>query len=651
MIARSRHLLFFLLPCCLIIAHSSLLHAQQLSTTSKRAEKFFYSSYDAYQARALDRALADAKKAVDLDPIFVEAYILMGDIHAEGKEFDKAIASYETAIRTGRNFFPGLFATLANLQLVTGRYADAKANFIRFIDSDGIPAARKKMAQQAVVSCDFALDRIAHPVPFEPSSLGDSINTQYDEYVNAMTADGEYLYFTRKNPSNSMTIDRGQEFEEDFYQAARIDTGWRKAQELGPPINTHGNEGALNISPDGKYLFFAGCNRDDGYGSCDIYWSRRTGNRWSEPQNLGETVNSPQWDSQPSFSSDGRTLFFASKRPGGKGSSDIWLTRLLDNGTWSVPENLGDSVNTRVEEMAPFIHPDGRTLYFASRGFPGMGGFDLFITRLQAGGRWQKPANLGYPINTFSDELTLVVSSRGDLAYISSDKLGGRGRQDIYRFPLYPGARPLLTNYLKGTVFDAETGRKLEARFELIDLSSSIATLESFSDRETGSFLVVLPSERDYALNVSKEGYLFHSEHFVLTGAHPREQPYLMDIPLKPIRVGEAVVLKNIFFDTDKFTLKEESVAELQKLILFLGQNPSLKIEISGHTDHVGSAGHNLELSENRAKAVYLYLTGHGIADQRLSYAGFGFSRPIDDNATVEGRSNNRRTEFKIIAN
>ena len=436
-----------------------------------------------------------------------------------------------------------------------------------------------------------------------------------------------------------------------FYIAHHSDSAWRKALNLGPPINTHGNEGALTLSPDGKYLFFAACNRDDGLGSCDIYWARRQGKSWSEPENLGPVVNSPQWDSQPTFSSDGKTLYFASKRRGGKGSSDIWKTELQSDEQWSIPVNLGDSINTRAEEMAPFIHPDDQTLYFSSRGHPGLGGFDLYFTRKDIKGQWHRPVNMGYPINTHADELTLVVNAKGDLAYISSDIPGGKGRQDIYQFPLYKEARPLLTTYFKGIVYDVETNEKLEARFELIDLATSKICAQAWSDRVTGGFLLVLPTEKNYALNVSKDGYLFYSDNFFLTGTNSKGKPFIKNIPLKPIKIGESVILKNIFFDTDLYVLKDESLAELQKLLELLRKNPKLKIVINGHTDNVGSAEHNLELSKNRAKAVYEFLIQHEISKIRLSYAGFGFTQPIDVNTTEQGRANNRRTEFKVVGN
>ena len=624
---------------------------QQLTTRDKRAIKYFYTAIDAYQAKNIEKAIGEVKRAVAQDPLFTEAYILQGDIYAEDRDYEKAVDSYQAAVRTNNPFSPSLYFILANMQLSIGRYDDSRLNYLRFLEFDQIPEQKKRLAENNLKNCDFAIRCVANPVPFNPENLGDSVNSRFDEYINAITSDEQWLYFTRKNPRNSLTLDQNQEYEEDFYVSGRVDSAWREAVSLGAPINSHGNEGALNISPDGKYLFFAACNRDDGYGSCDIYWAKRSGERWTQPENLGPVVNSAQWDSQPSFSSDGKTLYFASKRAGGKGSSDIWKTELQPDGQWSAPVNLGDSVNSRSEEMAPFIHPDDQTLYFSSKGHPGLGGFDLFYSRKSMIGEWTRPVNLGYPINTHSDEITLIVNAKGTVAYISSDKLGGMGRQDVYRFLLYKEARPLLTTYFKGIVFDEETGDKLEARFELIDLATARTCTESSSDRETGTFLLVLPIEKNYALNVSKDGYLFYSDNFLLTGSNSQSRPFVKNIPLKPIKIGESVILKNIFFDTDQYVLKEESLAELQKLTGLLLKNPNLKIELRGHTDNVGTAEHNLELSRNRAKAVYDFLVQHDISATRLSFDGFGFSQPIDVNTTEQGRANNRRTEFKVVGN
>lgn len=636
--------LFFVLPA------SDAQPSGRFSTNSKKAEKQFLEAVDLYNFKDYPAALAELDRAIKTDPAFIEAYILKGDIKADQSNPEEALSFYRQALTINPDFDPNLYIIQGNLYVRTGRYQQAKESFQTYLAYAKGPAVRRAQVIDNIAGCDFGINAVSHPVPFNPVNLGDSINTGYDEYVNVITADDQMLYFTRKLPTGEITDDYHDGAEEDFFfSGRRPDSSWSAALNLGPPINTRGNEGAICISPDGQYLFFAACQRRDGYGSCDLYWAKKAGNRWTEPVNLGPVVNSDSWDSQPSFASDGKTLYFASKRPGGKGSSDIWMSTLLPSGEWTTPSNPGDSINTMKEEQSPFIHPDNQTLYFASRGHQGMGGFDLYYSRKASDGHWQAPVNLGYPINTHADEISLIVNAKGGIAYISSDKFGGKGRQDVYYFQLYKEAQPNPVTYLKGLVYDSETKSRLEARFELIDLGSGNSVVESRSDRITGMFLVAIPANRNYALNVSKEGYLFFSDHFSLTGIHEEAQPFLKNIPLQPIRVGESVVLKNIFFDTDNYELKPESYIELEKLTALLRSNPSLRIEISGHTDRIGSEAHNMELSKNRAKAVYDYLVNQGISPGRMTYAGYGFSRPVDTNETDQGRANNRRTEFGII--
>ena len=602
-----------------------------------------------YNAREYDQALKAVEKSIGYDRYFTEAFLLRGDIYSDQHLPEKAIESYQKAIYLNPDFSPGIYFSLANIELSMGNYRDAKKDYLKFLEYKDIPVQKKEKSLTQLKSCDFGIEAMAHPVPFNPVNLGDSINTIYDEYINAVTADGQQLYFTRAIPKDSQTIDQANEFEEEFFVSHLYDTIWGKSFDLGSPINTHGNEGAICISPDRQMLFFAACNRSDGNGSCDLYGSKKSGDRWTEPENLGPIVNSPYWDSQPSFSSDGRTLYFASKRPGGKGSSDIWRTELQPDGDWTIPVNLGDSVNTTDAEMAPFIHPDDQTLYFSSRGHSGMGGLDLYYVRKDENGNWKKPVNMGYPINTYADEIILVVNATGDIAYISSDKLGGKGGQDIYAFRLYLEAQPLKVNYFKGIVFDKDTKERLEARFELTDLLTGKMIVESKSDPVNGEFLVALPTRKNYALNVSRPGYLFYSEHFELIGENTKTQPFIKDIPLQVIKTGESVVLKNIFFDTDKFEIKPESQAELIKLVMLLRSNPKINIEIDGHTDNSGTPEHNLTLSLNRAKAVYNYLVQNQISPDRLSCKGYGQTKPIDTNDTESGRANNRRTEFTVM--
>jgi outer membrane protein OmpA-like peptidoglycan-associated protein len=635
----------FLIPVSDIDAQTS-----PLSTQSKKAAALFTEAINYYDQKDYLKAFRVLDKALREDSAFVEAYILKGDIYSEQQYFKEAIKQYKTGILVNPGYSPLLYFIVANVELQTGLYEDARNDYRSFLSYPNQPKDRAAKAQRNIRNCEFGINSMAHPVSFKPVNLGDSINSVYDDYVNAVTADERQLFLTRKLPKPAGKGAGDTEFNEDFYKSVRPDSVWRKAVNIGAPVNTDENEGALCISPDGKYIFFAACNKPDGYGSCDLYWSKRQGDVWSVPENLGPVANSSTWDSQPSFSSDGKTLYFASKRPGGKGSSDIWKTELQPDGSWTTPVNLGDSINTKMEEMAPFIHPDNRTLYFSSRGHMGMGGYDLYYSRVDADGNWSAPVDLGYPINTYADEITLVVNAKGDLAYVSSDKLGGKGGMDIYSFPLYKEAQPVLVTYFKGIVFDKETKKRLEAKFELIDLSTGKTVSRSSSDPITGEFLLSLPTEKEYGLNVSRQGYLFYSDHFELRGESSRAKPFIHNVPLQPVRVGETVVLKNIFFDTDKFDLKPASVSELTKLIQLLKANPGIRIEISGHTDNHGTADHNLVLSRNRAQAVYDYLVSNGIPKERLTFAGYGMTRPIDTNDTEEGRANNRRTEFKVLA-
>ncbi|MGB0931927.1 MAG: OmpA family protein, partial [Chitinophagales bacterium] len=410
---------------------------------------------------------------------------------------------------------------------------------------------------------------------------------------------------------------------------------------------------AICLSPDGKRMFFAAKNRQDAIGGFDLFYCIKVGEDWQGPYNLGKPVNTYNWDSQPSISADGKSLYFSSKRKGGHGGIDIWVSH-LENNYWGEPVNLGPNINTDKNEQTPFIHPDNQTLYFSSNGHIGMGDADLYIARKDTAGEWGKPENLGYPINTRGNENGLIVTASGERAYYSSYNEGYG--LDLYYFPLPKKVQPTYVTYVKGKVFDSETKDKLAATIELIDLETGDTILETTSDRISGEFLVTLTVGKNYMYNVSKENYLFFSENFSLKEAEANK-PFLVDIPLKKIfveetfesKIGQTVVLKNVFFETNAFDLKPSSNTELNKLVEMLNQYDLLHIEIGGHTDSIGSAEYNLELSENRAESVYNYLLDKGIDSKRLSYHGYGKSQPIAENETEVGRAINRRTEFKVI--
>jgi outer membrane protein OmpA-like peptidoglycan-associated protein len=445
---------------------------------------------------------------------------------------------------------------------------------------------------------------------------------------------------------------RQENHNEDFYKSVKRNGEWLVAEFLSKEINTSNfNEGAQNISPDGNYLFFTGCNRPDGLGRCDIYISKREGNDWSKPFNIGGPVNTAGWESQPSISADGRTLYFVSTRQGGYGGYDIWSSELNTDGTWSSPVNLGPEINTSYDEQSPFIHPDNESLYFSSNGWPGMGNKDLFLSRKAYSGEkqtgWQKPENLGFPINTFAEESGLSISSNGKLAFFSSNQKEGFGKLDIYSFELPEKLKPKAVTYVKGNVFDNLSKEVLDAHIQITNLANGKTIYDEIADPETGVFLATLPAGKSYGLTVSKEGYLFYSQNFTLLG-NLENQPFSMDISLQKINIGGMVILNNIFFETNKYDLLPESMIELQQLILFLRENPTVSIEIGGHTDNIGEDQSNLFLSRDRSKTVYEYLIKNKIPLKNLSFKGYGEGQPISDNNTEQGRKNNRRTEFKI---
>jgi len=635
--------LFFVFT--LFISLNINLFAQQPAKT--RADKQFGKAVQLYNRHDFANALRLLDDLLRDEPTYAEAWLLKGDMYNDMEEFPNAISSYKKAIEVDSAFFPPAYYILANLYFDTEKYSEAKESYLRYLAFKPKIQAELKRTSENLLLCDFRLQMMKNPVPFNPVNIGPNVNSSGYEYINAVSLDESQLYFTRKGADPRS--------DESFYRSisARSANGqlnWSPAIEIGAPINTPGNEGALCVSPDGMTIIITCCSRGDSYGSCDLYSSRKVGNNWSEPVNLGPDVNTTAWESQPCLAADGRTLFFVSTRRGSKGGSDIYKTIQQSDGYWSTPINLGDSINTAVDEMAPFIHPDGRTLYFSSRGHMGMGGADLFVSRIDKNGNWLKPENIGYPVNTNRDEINLIINALGTEAMISAEREKGFGNIDIYRFELPVESRPESISYVHGKVYDKNTLLPLSAAFELIDMQNNTVVVNSSSDAVTGEFVMSLPVDKSYALNVSCKGYLFYSMNFSLSDGHDLTNPVKLDIPMQPVAVGEKVVLHNIFFDTDKFDLLPDSKAELTKLIAFLSKNTTMHIEIGGHTDTEGSEIHNMTLSQNRAKAVFDYLTSNGVGAEKLSYKGYGESMPIADNDTPEGRAKNRRTEFKVIS-
>src|SRR5665213_1431250 len=589
-------------------------------------------------------ALNMINESLKIDPKFVDAYLSMAGIYAEMKDYTASVTNFEKAFSLDSVYSTDFYLPYSISLAGCGRFTDALTAVTKFLSNPNLNERSVKAGEFRKKTYQFAIDYAQnHPdknYVFAPKNMGDSINTVNLEYFPSLTIDGKKLIFTKRIAN-----------KESFYESDKLNGVWRKAFPLVGKINSPDfNVGAQNISQDGEWLVFTGCDFPEGFGSCDLYISYLTKNGWSEPQNLGRNVNTEFWESTPSLSPDKRDLYFSSNRPGGYGGKDIWVCHRTENGNWSEPENLGPEINTSGDESNPFIHADNQTLFFNSNGLPGYSEKpDLFVTRKQADGKWSKPENLGYPINTIDDEGSMIVDADGKTAYYSSDKIGTKGGLDIYTFELRKDLRPLKTLWAKGKVYDKKTKAGLPSTLVLTDINTQ-QTISKLQTDEDGNYLVTLPVGKDYAFNVHRKGYLFYSQNYNMKNISS-DSVFNADIPLEPIEANATVILKNVFFDTKSSVLKPESISELDNVVRLMNENQNMKIMISGFTDNVGKPEDNLKLSLGRAVSVVNYLLGKGVNNNRLSFKGFGETKPIASNDTEEGKALNRRTELTVVSN
>lgn len=611
---------------------------------SRKAVQLYEKAYERAAAGQSKEAITLLQEATDADENYADAWLALAKLQSEQKNYSYSVICFRRAMAIDMNYAKPHLLSYAVSLAGTGDFNKALEMSNRFIEQVKPTGAQLEQALQRKKSFEFAVNfekaqqNNKDKTVFAPKNLGPSVNSKVAEYLPSQTIDGTQLFYTR----------RVELYNEDFFGSRRMKGGnWETATPLKGSLNTPQSEGAMMISQDGEWLVFTGCYRPDSYGGCDLYISYRTTNGWSAAKNLGNRINSDQWESQPCLSPDKRELYFASRRAGGFGGSDIYVSRLQDNGQWSDPENLGSGVNTSADEQCPFIHADNQTLYFTSSYWPGYGDDDLFYVRKQTNGSWSQPVNLGYPINTIDREGTLFITADGKTAYYSSERKDSYGGLDIYSFELKQDIRPYETRWVKGTVTDKKTGKGISATLELTDLSTRQVISKVKTD-SLGNYLLTLPTGRDYAFTVNQRGYLFNSDQYFLKNGIT-DSTAEKNIVLQPIEQNASIVLKNIFFETNRYELSPASLTELDKLVVLLNENPTLKIEISGHTDNVGKAETNLLLSDNRAKAVVDYLVDKKIDAKRLSAKGYGLTKPVADNATEEGRAQNRRTEMKVI--
>lgn len=622
-----------------------------------------------------EKAVPYLEKAYKLNPsVHDDIKFHLGQAHHYNEDWDEAIKwykEYEEHLKQNK----------------TKRNAD--------IINDQIEQFEKKISE-----CKNGKKLSQNPVRVFIDNIGNVINSEYPEYGVTISADESVIMFTARKPGSIGTKalsdkdikkERAEmDYPEDIYVSYKKEDGtWKKPVNLGKPVNTDENDATISLSADAQSLLMYVGVKGGG-----IYESHLKGDDWTKPKELDKRINTSFHEPDAAYSLDRKTIYFTSSRPEqnfgledpnhpGHKTHDIYYAKWdSKKERWGDPQNIGSTLNTKYNEVGVFMHPDGKTMYFCSEGHNSMGGFDVFKTIYNEGtDTWSKPENLGYPVNGPDDDVYFVMSANGRRGYYASIQDEGHGEKDIYVVTfLGPEKENILlsednllanianpvtekiiepkvevvqskTTILKGKVLDAITKMPVEAEIELVDNTKNKVVAVFKSNSQTGKYLVSLPSGRNYGIAVKHPDYLFHSENFDI----PETQDYQeveKDVYLKKIKVGSKIVLKNIFFDFNKATLRPESTAELERLIKLLKDVPSLKIEIGGHTDSKGTDTYNQSLSERRANAVVEYLiTTGGISKNRLTYKGYGEKEPVATNDTDEGRQENRRTEFKITAN
>ncbi|WP_128546730.1 OmpA family protein [Larkinella soli] len=613
-----------------------------LTTTNKKAADLYNKALDALSRRETGTTLELLNQAIERDSGFTEAYLKMGQVYEFMRRPDPAFQVYQRAIRQKPNqpVSGPAYQFVSTYLLKKGRYDEAIPCLEAFQKLFAPQSSQGKRIARLLQTAHFGQQAVQNPLAVKPQALPATVQAFPSQYFPVLTADEQTLVYTVLKP----------EGDEDLMVSTYRGETWSPPESLSPAINTPDNEGTPSLSADGRTLVFTACQGRSGIGSCDLYISRKTGEAWSAPKNLGPIINTRGWESQPALSADGRRLYFVSDRPGGVGRRDIWCSDLGDDGDWKTPYNL-KSINSPFDEASPFIHANGRSLFFASDGHTGMGGYDLFVADSTSSG-WSSPQNLGYPINTADDQAALFVSANGNRAYYSHEESepGAKQRSRLYRFDLPESLRQKVrpVSYLKGQIADAKTKKPLTATIELVDLATQQLVTRVQSDPQTGQYTAVLPTGGEYALYITGPGYLFKSLSFDFTRKREGEGMTL-SVPLEPIVPSGRETLNNIFFETGRFDLAEKSRTELTRLAKFLEENKTVTIEISGHTDDRGDAASNLDLSRKRAQAVVAYLEKAGIELRRIRSVGFGETRPLAPNSDEENRRLNRRIEWRIL--
>lgn len=611
-------------------------------------------------------------KIIDEEPEFTEAWVASSEINyskyksaKDPKSQNNYYSRYVKCLESVAKLCPSyqnyeVCYTLGKIFFSHDKLDVAKTYLKTYIDNGKKGTKYYADAESTYHYIEQYLNLIENPVPFEPVIV-EGVSSAYDDYLPLISPDGSLALFTKAYMKKEINSIYGDRFVEEFtVSKASDDKGliFSPGEPLPYPFNSGKNQGAASISIDNKTLFITICefvSRD--YDNCDIYMSTRVGDGWSELKSLGPNINGVKtWESQPSISADGKTLYFASIRESNVGfdpdnpTSDIYYSTKDEKGNWSKAKNLGSKINTPGNEKSPFIHSDSQTLYFSSDGHLGIGGYDIFFSKFRDGD-WTKPVNIGYPINTKNNDLGFVVNTQGTKAYFASNKLNGKGGWDIYAIDLYKEARPEKVFLVKGQLVDDNGYALSDAKLEVKNTRTEEVS-EGVVDAETGHYAVAVTAKNendDFLMVVKKEDYSFSSTLIEPT-EETFEKPIEVNFEVKPIEAGKSVQINDIYYATASYEINQKSYAVLNEFAEFLKSNPTVKVEIRGHTDNIGSAQTNITLSNRRAQAVYDYLLSKGVPKANVSYKGYGPNMPIADNRTEAGRAKNRRTEFYILS-
>ncbi len=670
-------LVAILIACLSIgtIANAQSVKKKYRTTDSKKAYTLFkeagdlIATYGEENSDIKKQALGKYLAAIKEDPEYIDALISASECYKDLEQPGNQINCIKQIVALDSTYFVEGYYDCAVALCQKNQFEEATQWFElydKFLKQTGEKGVKEYTKWRKMAAAKFEI--MSHPVPFDPTYPSDFIrDTPFETYWPSISLDETELVVTSRTPRDTVAFHKdptmigrinNNETQEDLYIMRRDDVTkeWKPLEPIYT-INTDFNEGTQSLSPDGRWMFYTACGYADSKGSCDIYFSQRTSQGWTKGVNIGAPVNTAAWESQPCFAADGKTLYFVrgdSKSQYRRGN--IMRAKVKGVDSKGVPQfdkvyDLGDSINTSGDESHPFIHPNGKTLFFSSDTWPGVGGKDIFVSHLKKG-KWTTPVNVGYPINTTEDDEGFIVTANGRTGYYNSVReVNGRPKREVKMFELYPAIRPKPAPFVRGVITDCDTKASIEATISLDKMPSgkNIGVSRALPD---GSFTIALPGASDYLLSVNAKGYFFHSQKFSVDNVAKMQGPITLSSEstcLTSLKVGHKIALRNIYFDTDKYEIKPESKVELDIVVRVMQENPTIRVEISGHTDNRASVKHNEVLSLNRAKSTVEYLVQHGIDRSRFEIKGYGLSKPCATNDTEEGRQLNRRIEAKII--